>query len=211
MSRGGLLRALTRGLMTTAILSAAGVLAGCSETEPGPDAGAGQRLERSAGAGAFDGPGSGAAQASKKVTLYFLTASGRFSPERRAIPPDGTLDAQARRVIEELIKGPAGSLARVLPPGTGLRSVYLRPDGAAYVDFDAGFSRGLAAGSQDGIAAIWSVTDTLAANFPEVTHVKILVEGEEVRDLGGHLDLSRPFVPDMTLVEDPPAGRGPGV
>lgn len=143
------------------------------------------------------------------VTLYFLTESGRFSPERRAISPEGTLDAQARRVIEELMKGPAGSLTRVLPLGTGLRSIYLHPDGAAYVDFDAGFSRGLTGGSEDGLTAIWSVTDTLAANFPEVTHVKILVEGEEVRDLGGHLDLSRPLVPDMTLVEEP-AGQGPG-
>lgn len=197
-------------VVTTAILVAA-LLVGCGRSDSGRDSVADQSLDRSGGPGVIDAPGVGTGQSPRAVTLYFLAESGRLSPERRAISPEGTLDVLARRVIEELMKGPAGPLTRVLPPGTGLRSIFLRPDGAAYVDFDAGFSRGLAGGSQDGLTAIWAVTDTLAANFPEVTHVKILVEGEEMRDLGGHLDLSRPLVPDMTLVEEPPAGQGPEV
>lgn len=200
----------TRMGVTLAILLA-GLFAGCGQGDSGQNAGADQRPVTSASTVVVETSGVGTGQSPKVVTLYFLSESGRLSPEKRAIPPEGTLDAQARRVIEELMKGPVGPLARVLPIGTGLRSIYLRPDGAAYVDFDMGFSRGLAGGSEDGLTAIWSVTDTLAANFPEVTHVKILVEGEEVRDLGGHLDLSRPLVPDMTLVEEPPGGQGPEV
>jgi hypothetical protein len=43
-----------------------------------------------------------------------------------------------------------------------------------------------------------SLTETLAANLTEVHSVKILVEGDEVRDLGGHLDLSRPLRPEAS-------------
>ena len=198
-------------LLAAAVVISSGLLAGCGQGGSGQNPAANLSPDPVGGKGIVDTPEPGIRQTQKDVTLYFLAASGRLSPERRSIPPEGTLDTQARRVIEELMKGPAGRLTRVLPLGTGLRAIYVRPDGAAYVDFDAAFSRGLAGGSEEGLTAIWSVTDTLAANFPEVTHVKILVEGEEVRDLGGHLDLSRPLIPDMSLVEEPPAGRGPEV
>jgi len=42
--------------------------------------------------------------------------------------------------------------------------------------------------------------DTLAYNFPEIRRVKILVEGEERPTLKEHLDLSRAYVADMSLV-----------
>lgn len=180
-----------------------------ADTGQQPDAN--QTAGLSGQSGATDQPIAAIGEAQREVTLYFLSTSGRLSPEKRAISQEGSPDLQARRVIEELMKGPAGKLTRVLPIGTGLRSIYLRGDGGAYVDFDIGFSRGLAGGSEDSLNAVWSVTDTIAANFPQVTHVKILIEGEEVRDLGGHLDLSRPLVPDMSLVEDTPTGTGPEV
>jgi hypothetical protein len=42
--------------------------------------------------------------------------------------------------------------------------------------------------------------DTLSVSFAEVRKVKLLIEGEERRDLGGHLDLSRPLKADLSLV-----------
>lgn len=188
-----------------------GLLAACARGDAGRTTEAPQPGGPDAATASAETPAAGTGQAARQITLYFLAPSGRLSPERRSISPEGTPDTQARRVIEELLKGPSGSLSKVLPLGTSLRAIYLRPDGTAYVDFDAGFSRGLSGGSEDGLTAIWSVTDTLAANFPEVTRVKILVEGEEVLDLGGHLDLSRPLVPDMSLIEGASAGQGPEV
>jgi spore germination protein GerM len=153
--------------------------------------------------------GSGATGARREVTLYFATEAGRLRPEKRDLSSEGTAADQARRVVEALIEGPRGALSSVLPLGTGLRAIYVAEDGTAYLDLDAGFPRGLPAGSEDALVAVWSLTDTLAVNFPDVRRVKILVEGEEVRALGGHLDLSRPLIPDMGYVEGSPATEAP--
>jgi hypothetical protein len=42
--------------------------------------------------------------------------------------------------------------------------------------------------------------DTLSFNFPEIRRVKVLVEGEERATLKEHLDLTRAYVADMSLV-----------
>lgn len=102
----------------------------------------------------------------------------------------------ARQIVEALVAGPRRGLARAIPGDTQVRAVHLGPDGTAFVDLDQAFSRGLAQGSEDALLAVQSIAQTLAANLAEVQRVKILVEGEEVRDLGGHLDLSRPLIPE---------------
>jgi hypothetical protein len=40
----------------------------------------------------------------------------------------------------------------------------------------------------------------MSANFPQVKRVHFLIEGEEVRTLTGHLDLTYPVRPDPSLI-----------
>lgn len=135
------------------------------------------------------------------AALFFADDSGSLRPERRDLPLGGTPARRARRVVEALLQGPQSrSLHPTVPAAAGLREVYVDDDGTAYVDLDANFRRTLSHGSQDALLAIWSLTNTLAINFPDIHRVKILLEGEEVQDLGGHLDLSRAFLPDLGLV-----------
>jgi len=130
------------------------------------------------------------------VTLYFCDANGELSPERRDLAIEPQRREQARLVMEALLQGPRSRLVRIIPTDTTLRALYLQPDGTAYVDLDSAFARGLEHGSEDALLAVRAITDTMAVNFPEVQRVKILVDGQEVRALGGHLDLSRPLEPD---------------
>ena len=149
-------------------------------------------------------PAGGAAQALSQdeqaqgiaATLYFAESSGTLVAEARDIPDDGTPEARGRRVVEELLAGPKGErLDAVIPAGAELRALHLGADGTAYVDLTRAFRAGLAGGSEDALAAVWAITNSLTETVPEVQRVKILVEGEEVLDLGGHLDLSRPLAP----------------
>lgn len=131
-----------------------------------------------------------------EVTLYFAGDDGRLRTEKRQIRPDGPVSLRARRAVQALLEGPRGDLIATMPEETALREIYLTPDGTAFVDLNAAFEQGLMQGSEQALLAVRSLINTITANFSEVRRVQILVEGEEVRDLGGHLDLSRPLLPD---------------
>jgi hypothetical protein len=47
---------------------------------------------------------------------------------------------------------------------------------------------------------VYSIVNSLTANFPAVKRVQILVEDKPVSTLSGHIDLSRPLLPDLTFV-----------
>ena len=52
---------------------------------------------------------------------------------------------------------------------------------------------------------VYSIVNTIVTNFPAVSRVRIVVNDQPVTSLGGHVDLSRPLPPDMTLVRAPGA------
>jgi len=189
-----------------AVALALPALTGCGRGEPEP----GRQVETAAAASApgtsptpagspAATPGAPAApEPTATVTLYFADDQGRLRAEKRELPSGGAPADRARRLVQALLDGPQSKLTAVMPPDVSLRALYLGDDGTAYVDFDAGFTRGLNDGSEDALLAVQSLADTLAGNLAEVQRVRILVEGEEVRELGGHLDLSRPFGPTET-------------
>jgi hypothetical protein len=61
--------------------------------------------------------------------------------------------------------------------------------------------------------AVNSITRTLEANVPQVRRMKILIHGQEVETLAGHLDLTGTFVVNTNLAQTPqkpaptPSGR----
>lgn len=137
----------------------------------------------------------------REVTLFFQSPDGEgLRAERRRIFLAGTVTDQARQTVVELLDGPRGDLLPTLPPEAEVRKVYLAADGTAYVNFSQAFVDGHVGGSSGEIETVFSLVDTLAFNFPEIKRVKILVEGEEVTTLKQHLDLTRAYLPDMSIV-----------
>ena len=55
---------------------------------------------------------------------------------------------------------------------------------------------------------VYSVVNSLAANFPAVKRVQILIEDRPAATLAGHVDLTRPLRPDMTLLATAPLTAG---
>jgi hypothetical protein len=47
---------------------------------------------------------------------------------------------------------------------------------------------------------VYSVVDSLTANIPEVKQVVLLWNGVQRETFSGHLDTSRPLLPNRTLV-----------
>jgi spore germination protein GerM len=146
-------------------------------------------------------PGAGAPPATRTVTLFFLDdGDDLLHKETREIAAGPTEAEEAERALAELIKGSAKGFVSPLPPQTRVRQVFIGPDGLATVDFSRDIADDLAYGSTSELAAVFAVVDTLAFNFKAVRKVALLVEGAEKETLGGHVDLTRAFVPDYSLV-----------
>ena len=55
-------------------------------------------------------------------------------------------------------------------------------------------------GSEAELITVYSVVNSLTVNFPAIKRVQILVEDKPRPTLWGHVDLTRPLPPDMTLL-----------
>jgi germination protein M len=71
---------------------------------------------------------------------------------------------------------------------------YLLPDGTGIADFSEALASSIPSGIESEQLAVDSITRTLAANVPPVLRLKILIHGQEVETLAGHLDLTEPFI-----------------
>jgi hypothetical protein len=119
----------------------------------------------------------------------------------------GILRAQAARIplpsvrqerAEELLHALIGlylskSSPHPLPFGSEIRSVYLVDPGLAVIDVNAAFADGHRSGVLEEDLTVASLIQTLAANIPGISRVKILVEGQQRDTLAGHADLSDYF------------------
>ncbi len=144
--------------------------------------------------------GAGGPAGVRAMTLYFISEDdGLLHAEEREIAAGGDPADEIRRLIEELIKGSSRDLVAPLPPETKIRQVFIARD-AAYVDFSREIMEAFAYGSSSELAAVYAVVNTITANFRDVKRVAILVEGGEKETLGGHVDLSRPLVPQPSLI-----------
>lgn len=135
------------------------------------------------------------------VTLFFLSDDDDLlHRETREIAAGPTPADEAERALEELIKGSEKDFLSPLPPQTRVRQVFVNKDGTAYVDFGKEITEKFSYGSSSELAAVYAVVNTLAVNFRPIKKVVILVEGAERETLGGHVDLTRPFVANLSLV-----------
>ncbi len=145
--------------------------------------------------------GAGGPAASRTVTLFFLDdGDDLLHKETREIAAGPTESDEAERALAELVAGSTKGFVSPLPPQTKVRQVFIGPDGLATVDFSRDIAEPFAYGSASELAAVYAIVDTLTFNFKKVKRVAILVEGAAKETLGGHVDLTRAYLPDYTLV-----------
>jgi sporulation and spore germination protein len=141
------------------------------------------------------------AQRTINVKLFFDAPDARgLVLEDRAVPFSSDIAAQIRTLVEELAKGSRIGLVATLPPATKVLEVFVTARGVAYVDLSKDARDGLSGGSDAEMRTVYSIVDSLTASFPSIARVQLLIENEAVSTLGGHVDLSRPLPPDMTLL-----------
>ena len=137
-----------------------------------------------------------------EVNLYFADPDSEYlSAERRIISKAITQKQRITQTIKELISGPRGRLIRTTPTQTILKSVRIDNKGVVFLDFSAHLSRNHPGGSSAEISTVYSIVNTVLLNFKETTRVKILINGQEIKTLAGHIDCSVPLLADKELIK----------
>jgi len=131
------------------------------------------------------------------VTLYVASdadGSLRRSQENVALPQERS--ERARAVLRRLFsKYSQGSSTHPIGAGSDVRDVFLMEGNTAIVDTSAPFADSHPSGVLVEELTIASIVNTLNANDPQITRVKILVDGKERDTLAGHADLRRFYSP----------------
>jgi hypothetical protein len=129
---------------------------------------------------------------SEPVTLYVAYDDiGVLRAETFRIPlPEGR-----QQRSEELLRALLNvyldkSSPHSLGAGSEVRNVYLVDPGLAVIDLNDAFANGHRSGILVEDLTVASLVQTLSANIPGITRVKILVDGKERDTLAGHADLT---------------------
>ena len=143
-----------------------------------------------------------------KATLFW---SSGVDESLRAVTVELRLSSdpvlRAKQVLNTLLAGPVDVETRTLPPDAVLLAFYLLPDGTGIADFSEALATSTPSGIESEEMAVASISRTLQANVPEVQSLKILIHGQEVDTLAGHLDLTGTFLVRATPAASVPGGR----
>ncbi|SDL21964.1 Sporulation and spore germination [Geoalkalibacter ferrihydriticus] len=147
------------------------------------------------------------APAMREIILYFADLQGEFLvAEQREMPDCPDNEKCVHAVIEALIKGPRADLIPVLPPQTRVLGVAFDEE-TVTVDFTRDLVTRHPGGSISELLTVYGLANTLAVNFPHLRQVRILVAGQAVESLKGHVDLRAPVPADFRYGR-PPLGVG---
>lgn len=137
----------------------------------------------------------------KKIVLYFPSEKDTLlHPEERVIIDSPSVIRMAIQTIQELLLGSKNGFLLPFPAETKLRGLFITTEGIAYIDFSRDLQKNHVSGSSAEIASIYSIVNSLTYNFESIKRVFILIEGGEKETFGGHINLSRPFLPRYDLI-----------
>lgn len=129
----------------------------------------------------------------REVVLFFAAPTGEgLVTELRSIPRSILLE-EIKTTVQALISGSQQGNLPVVPAQAQVREVYLDQEGTAYIDFSHEIRSEHQGGGWWELLTVYSIVNSLTQNFPEVRQVQILVEGQAVETLTGHVRTDRPF------------------
>ena len=143
-----------------------------------------------------------------RAKLYWGSRSepGKLDPVTIELPLSSDPVLRSKQLLNTLLAGPVDPEARTLPPDAALLAFYLLPDGTAIADFSEAMATSIPSGIESEQLAVDSIARTLAANVPQVKQLKILIHGQEVDTLAGHLDLTQTFEVSLNGISEPRSG-----
>jgi hypothetical protein len=138
----------------------------------------------------------------RKVKVFYPSSrwDGLLEPEEREIHSSDQPALEAKQIVAELISGSGSKRLPALPPETKLRELFVTHQGMAIVDITKEASDTHPGGLTQELASIYAVVNSLTQNVEGISQVQILIEGAETETLAGHIDLTKPFREDLSMI-----------
>lgn len=137
--------------------------------------------------------------------LSFVIYRAAADGSEKLIPEKITMEDNGRSLPENALEALVGTKPKdarmddVIPIGTKVLGLKIDKDGTAFADFSRELAK-KSQGSYEELMIAYAITNTLT-EFPEIKRVQILIEGEKVITLSGHMDLEDPLERNTTLLE----------
>jgi hypothetical protein len=125
-----------------------------------------------------------------EAKIFWADGPERITPTQAVLPLSADPVKRARQVIDALILQAPTAAQRTLPADATLLGLYILPDGTAIADFSDTLSTGTPSGILSEMQAVNSIARTLESNVRSLRRLKILIHGQEVDTLAGHVDLT---------------------
>jgi sporulation and spore germination protein len=137
-----------------------------------------------------------------KATLFFASEDGlRLVPAERDVPLAEGMVAQARSIVEAQLSAEAPPpLVSTIPKGSTLRGIFISERNEAFVDLDPTIRSAHPGGTLQELMTVYTIVNALLTNLPNLREVQILIGGQEVDTLAGHVDLRRPLRKNEGLI-----------
>jgi hypothetical protein len=118
------------------------------------------------------------------------SAVDRLDPVDISIPLSADTAVRAKQLLHALIVGAPTDDQKTLPEDITVLGFYVLPDGTGVADFSDGLSSETPSGILSESLAVNSIARTLESNVSALRRLKILIHGQEVDTLAGHVDLT---------------------
>lgn len=137
-----------------------------------------------------------------KATLFFASEDGlRLVPAERDVALAEGVVAQARSIVEAQLAAEAPPpLASTIPKGSTLRGIFISQRNEAFVDLDPTIRTAHPGGTLQELMTVYTIVNALMTNLPNLREVQLLIGGQEVDTLAGHVDLRRPLRKNEGLI-----------
>jgi hypothetical protein len=141
-----------------------------------------------------------------KATLFFASEDGlRLVPVQNEVALAEGVVAQARSILEaQLAANPPAPLVSTIPKGATLRGIFVSQRNEVFVDLDPSIRTAHPGGTFQELMTVYTIVNALLINLPNLQDVQILIGGQEVDTLAGHVDLRRPLRKNEGLINEKP-------
>lgn len=139
-----------------------------------------------------------------RASLFYVAEDGlRLTAVDADVPYGATPADQARELVEAQLQPAPEPLAQAIAEGTSVRQIFVSEDGTAFVDLSKEAVANHRGGSLDELFAVYAIVDAITVNLPAIKGVQILVDGQEMDTLAGHVDLRHPLTKNLRWVTAP--------